>query len=467
MEYASMLFLLLFLVLFLVTQFLIPSVKWKNYALLLFSLVFYAWAGPVHLLVLLGLTLVCWFFGLQIRLSRRPAQKKGLLMVAMLVILICLAGFSYNSFLLGTIRTITGRPQVLPQVILPLGMTVYCLQMLSYLLDIYYGDLQPEPNILKLLTYTSLFYVSMGGPILRYGDAKKALSKRRLKIPEVSKGITRICMGAAKRYLLADSLSAVIDQYLIRSTAELAGVPVTGLWLGVILWAVRLYLRLSAYADVAVGIGQCCGIAVPENFSYPILSLSLTTFLRKWLITLGEFFRRYVEGPFSRHKTRPIIGSCIAFILMGLWLGGSWTYVLWGIFVALCLFVEKRYLRRMSPIISGVCGVIGIFFSFVFLSFTTMSRLGVGLRGLFGLNGNGFFRGEFFAGTSGVLLIILSLLFCLPLGTLAGNIWRNRFKDNLLMMTVSSVWEAVFPIALLALTAFWLLRFPGVPFLVF
>jgi len=156
-----------------------------------------------------------------------------------------------------------------------------------------------------------------------------------------------------------------------------------------------------------------------------------------------------------------------AFILMGLWLGGSWTYVLWGIFVALCLFVEKRYLRRMSPIISGVCGVIGIFFSFVFLSFTTMSRLGVGLRGLFGLNGNGFFRGEFFAGTSGVLLIILSLLFCLPLGTLAGNIWRNRFKDNLLMMTVSSVWEAVFPIALLALTAFWLLRFPGVPFLVF
>ena len=467
MMYANLLFLLLFLILHILSQTLIPTRGGKNAALLAASLLVYLWAGPVYILIPLILTAMAWFLG-GAMLRQPPKLRRVMLTGGIAVTVAVLVGFKYTDFLLGSVRSVFGAPSILPELVIPFGIGVYTLRLISYLTDIYRGDRKTPLSFPRLLTYSTLLYGSSAGPLMKAGDVDRQLRKRKTDPRQLSRGLSRICLGIGKKYLLADSLAVLADQYLVRSGQGLSQVPVTGLWLGVILSALRWYLLFSAYGDVAVGLGLTAGIKVEENFDYPLCSVSVTGMLSKWFISVGAFFRSYVGAPLAERTRSEFLGSMVCYVLMGLWFGGSWTFALWGVWVAVALVLENRYLSKLAPLISGLLGLAGMFLSFVFLSFTTLGRLGRGLLGLVGLSGNGFYSAETFSGLPGSwLLILVSLLFIFPLGTLVHNLWRSRFGQNLTMMTVASVWEAAWPLAVLALALIQVLGGDTAPFLTF
>ena len=381
---------------------------------------------------------------------------------------VALVLLKYTDFLLGSVRSLFGAPAVLPEIVVPFGIGVYTLRLISYLVDLYREELQPETSYVELLTYTLLPYGSSAGPLGRMDRMQKQLRKRKTDLRDISRGMSRICLGIGKKYLLADSLAVLVDQYLVRSTEGLRQVPVTGLWLGVILSALRWYLLFSAYADVSVGMAQTAGLKLEENFSRPLCKASVTGFLSGWFISVGDFFRKDVGKPLSERFRSEYLGMLVSYVLMGLWFGGSWTFALWGVWVAVALVLENRYAAKLHPTLSGLLGLAGMFLSFVFLSFTTLGRLGRGVLGLVGLNGNGFFRAETFASLGSTWpLILVSLLFVFPLGTVIHNLWRNRFRNNLTLMTVSGIWEAAWPLLVLALALIRTIRGETVPFLTF
>ena len=467
MMYANLLFLLLFLILHILSQTLIPSPKGKNLALLGSSLLVYLWAGPIYILIPLILTVMAWFLGSAMP-RQDPRPRRIMLIAGVAVSAAVLVIFKYTDFLLGSVRSVFGVPAILPEILVPFGIGVYTLRLISYLVDVCRGDVTRPLGFLDLLTYSTLVYGSSAGPLMKAEDVTRQLRKRKTDLREISRGISRICLGIGKKYLLADSLATLVDQYLVRSGQGLRQAPVTGLWLGVILSALRWYLMFSAYADVAVGLGLTAGLKIEENFDHSLCSLSVTKFLSKWFISPGAFFKKYVGSTVADRFRSEAIGSMVCLALMGLWFGGSWTFALWGVWVAVALVLESRYISRLGPVVSGLLGMAGIFMSFVFLSFTTMGRLGRCLMGLVGLNGNGFYSAEFFAGLSKVLPLILAcILFAAPIGTLVHNLWRQTFKKNLTMLTVASVWEAAWPLILLALALIRVVRGESAPFLTF
>lgn len=460
MTYAGILVLFLFLAANLLSQLLLPKASMKNAALLVSSLLFYGWAGPAYLLLLAGLSLVFWLCGLLIQDSQDAGKRKALLIGPIVLAVTALVVFRYGGLILSTTQSLFDVPKVLPKLAAPLGIAIYTLQLISYLVDVYRGDVPAEKKFWVLLTYSSLFHVSVGGPVLRYRDLRKALSQRRMHPGYISAGISRFALGFAKKFVLADSLALVVDQLLIRSNEGLATVPVVGLWIGVILSAIRVYLTFSGYADMALGLGFMSGLRYAENFDYPFLSASLSGFLSKWMCSVTSFFQDYVLLPLTNGgKNRGFVGLLVSCSLMGLWYGGSWNYLILGVYLALFLYLEQQYFSKLGSVPGGILGVIGIFLFFLLFSFTTLPRLGIALMGMIGLNGNGFFHRAFFAIFPKALpVVILSVLFCLPIGRILHNLYYTRFKDNLNLMTVASLWETVYPILLLIAAVVCILR---------
>ena len=468
LNYTSILFLSLLLVVHLLAQALIPSNRGKNTALLIASLALYAWAGPVYLLVLLALTLLAWLLGKAMGKSPAKGARTGMLTCGLVVIVGILVVLKYGRFLLGSFQHIFGVPAVLPEIVIPLGIGVYTLRLISYLLDVYRGEIPAETDYLSLLIWSSLFYGLSVGPLFHYKKNKHALEHRKFRLEGLNRGISRICMGLGKKYLLADSLAILVDQYLVRSREGLSAVPVTGLWLGIILSALRMYLLFSAYGDVAVGLSLATGMPVEESFRYPLCSVSVTGFVRKWFISIGDFFRTNVEQPIADRSGSKLLGTVVCCVLFGLWFGDSWSFALWGLWIAVCMTAEPRLGKHLHPLLSGLLGWAGIFLSFTFLSFTTLSRLGIALRGLVGLNGNGFFQATAFSGLPGSLpLILVCILFAVPTGTIVHNLWHGKFQNQPKMLMAAAVWENIWPLALIVLAVLYTLLGHGAAFLTF
>ena len=465
MTYTGILVLCLFLIANLVSQLLLPTPSMKNAALLVSSLLFYGWAGPGYLLLLVGLSLLFWVCGRLLQDSQDAGKRKALLVGPIVAAVAALVVFRYGGLILSTSQSLFGSPKKLPNLAAPLGIAIYTLQLISYLVDVYRGDVIAEKKFWVLLTYTSLFHVSLAGPVLRYKDIRKAMARRKMHPGYLSAGISRFALGFAKRFILADCLATVVDQFLIRSNQGLAMVPVVGLWIGILLSAIRVYLTLSGYADMALGLGFLSGLRYGENFNYPFLSASLGGFLSKWMSSVTSFFQDYVLFPMTQGgKKRIFVGLMASCVLMGLWYGQSWNFLILGVFLGLFLYLEQMYFSKLGPVPGGVLGVIGMFLFFLLFSFTTLPRLGIALKGLIGLNGNGFFHKEFFVMSPKVLpVIILSVLFCLPVGRILHNLYYAKFQDDLNLMTVATVWETVYPILLLAAAVICILR--GAPLL--
>ncbi len=339
MVFSSLFFYFIFLPLFLVLYYVIPKPA-KNYVLLIFSLVFYAWGEPVYVLLMLGMTLSDFLLGLLMqRFDSSPAKRKVCLILSIVIDLSCLAFFKYATFLVGSFNSIFKLSIPFKEIALPIGISFFTFQTMSYTIDLYRREISVEKNYAEYLMYVSMFPQLIAGPIVRYKTVKAELHERSVSKSDVIDGFLRFIFGLLKKVLLANRVGPVFDAALATQN------PTTVFaWLGAVAFTLQLYLDFSAYSDMAIGLGKMLGFKFGENFNYPLVSNSVTDFWRRWHISLSSWFRDYVYIPLGGNRCkipRQIFNLAVVWFLTGLWHGASWNYVIWGVYYGILLCLEK------------------------------------------------------------------------------------------------------------------------------
>ena len=417
MVFSNLFFLFVFLPLNLLCYSLAKTIRTRNIIMLMFSLFFYAWGEPVYVFLLVGMALADWFFARLIQKGRddgKMSLSKVGLIGALIVSLGLLGTFKYTGFLAETFHQLTGFPSVIPQIALPIGISFYTFQLISYVVDVYRGEVEAQKKFWLLLMYVSLFHQCIAGPIVRYQDVSRKILCRKASREEISRGISRFCTGLAKKALLANSCGALADTLLLsdavasnaaslsQNLATLQARPVLSLWLGVLAFMFQIYLDFSAYSDMAIGMGLMIGFHYKENFNYPYLSRSVSEFWRRWHISLGSFYRDYVYIPLGGNRRglpRTIANLFIVWFLTGLWHGASWNFVLWGLYFFVFIAVERLFLgkllERIPAVFSHLYLLIIFFFGWAIFRFRQPVLLNTVLGGMFGANGNPLTSFEF------------------------------------------------------------------------
>jgi len=301
MVFSSLIFVFAFLAICYLLYVLAPGIKAKNVVLLVFSLIFYAWGGPSFLLLLLGMTLACYVGA---RLIDKYQRKRKLWLIVTLVICLGLLGFfKYTGFLLSNIQNIFGVPETIPSITLPIGISFYTFQLISYVVDVYRGEVAAQKKYWVLLLYASLFHQCIAGPIIRYSDVEKEIVDRHVSRDDISRGVMRFSAGLAKKAILANGCAAIVAS-LVENNVDVASASSMSVLLAAIAYMLEIYLDFSAYSDMAIGMGLMIGFHYKENFNYPYIADSVTDFWRRWHISLSGFFRDYVYIPLGGNRVK-------------------------------------------------------------------------------------------------------------------------------------------------------------------
>ena len=386
MLFSGLTFLYYFLPAVLIAYFLVPD-GWKNGVLLFFSLFFYAWGEPKLALLMVVTILVFYLCGLAIGRANGQAARKRWMIVSVAIGLGLLGLFKYADFFIGSVNAVTGLSLPLLRLVLPIGISFYTFQCISYTVDVYRGDAAAQKNLISFGCYVSLFPQLIAGPIVRYTDVARELEGRTHSMEAFTLGLRRFLFGLGKKVLLANQFGALTTLYR-DSKAQ----SVLYCWLYALAFALQIYFDFSGYSDMAIGLGQIFGFRFPENFNYPYLSRSITEFWRRWHMTLGGWFRDYVYIPLGGNRvTRPrwFLNILAVWMLTGLWHGASWNFVLWGLVFAVFLLLEKGIpgLRRLPKGLSNAYVMLVVVLSFVLFNAESISQAGQDLAGMFGRAG--------------------------------------------------------------------------------
>ncbi|MBQ8267194.1 MAG: MBOAT family protein [Clostridia bacterium] len=472
MVFSSLFFLYLFLPLNLVIYYFAKTIKARNIVMLIFSLVFYAWGEPLYVLLLIFMTVCDWLISLYIgkQAAHGTKAKRGLWVMG-IVNLGLLGVFKYGSFVLENIGLIAGRNLGTLDIILPIGISFYTFQLISYVVDVYRGDVPAQKNFATLLLYVSLFHQCIAGPIVRYKDVCTELYERRATAQDLADGIWRFCFGLAKKAILANAMGSVADKML---SGDVSQTTALSLWIGVLAYSLQIYLDFSAYSDMAIGMGRMIGIHYRENFDYPYVSRSVTEFWRRWHISLGSFFRDYVYIPLGgnrKGRLRTYLNLFIVWFLTGLWHGASWNFVLWGLYFFVFIFIEKLFLLRVlskDKIVSHIYLILIVYFGWILFRFDNMGDILTVLRGMFGLNGNPFT--DFETTTllnSNIFILIFCALVSTPIVKKIGSLIRYTYMDKKAVSVLYTVGRIIIPLILLLLSTAALVGDSYNPFLYF
>ncbi|HPE14986.1 MAG TPA: MBOAT family O-acyltransferase [Bacilli bacterium] len=371
MVFSSAIFLFGFLPLTLTIYYLVPK-KIRNYILLFFSLIFYAWGGPKFLLVMLAIVFANYLCALLVDRYRKSA--KLFLMIGIIISLGVLSYFKYTNFYIETFNNVFNLDMSALNIVLPIGISFFTFQAMSYLIDVYRKKVKVQKNPLLVLLYVSLFPQLIAGPIVRYEDVEKEITKRNVTVSDFTEGLERFILGFAKKIIIANQMGRLADIVFDSSTIN---TPIA--WLGAIAYMAQIYFDFSAYSDMAIGIGRMLGFHFLENFNFPYISKSITEFWRRWHISLSTWFRDYVYIPLGGNKKgtkRQIINLAIVWILTGLWHGASWNFVLWGIYYLVILllekFVLKKVLNKLPSFLAHIYSLIIILFGWVLFRCETL-----------------------------------------------------------------------------------------------
>lgn len=386
MVFSSLLFLYAFLPVCLLLYFLVPGLTGKNIVLLFASLVFYAWGEPVYVFLMLAVAALNWGFGLLLGKKR----SKGLLALCVALNLASLVVFKYAGFLVENCNALFGTALRDPQISLPIGISFYTFQALSYSVDVYRKDVGVQRSYWKFLLYVSMFPQLIAGPIVRYVDVAAQIESRESDPENVFRGVTRFCVGLGKKVLLADHVGQVADQLL---GGSFTGATTLGIWLGALMYMFQIYFDFSGYSDMAIGLGRIFGFRYMENFKLPYTSKSISEFWRRWHISLSSFFRDYVYIPLGGNRRHVYLNLFIVWALTGLWHGASWNFVLWGLFFFVLLCIERLLKKQLSKIpkpVRHVLTLLLILISWNVFYHTDLGRLRESFAIFFGFAGSGF-----------------------------------------------------------------------------
>lgn len=395
MVFSNTLFFYLFLPINLILYYAVKSRKWKNFILIIFSLAFYAWGEPVWIFLLIFSSLVDYGHGLFIEKHRGTKLAKIGLLSSICINLGLLITFKYSAFLYENLNTIFNLSLEIPKFSLPIGISFYTFQTLSYTVDVYKGQVKAQKNFSKFLMYVSLYHQLVAGPIVRYSDVEEEIESRVTTIENFSSGISRFTIGLAKKVLIANVAGQFVTQYM---NSDLSSITVLEAWFGIAMFIIQIYFDFSGYSDMAIGLGKMFGFTYMENFNYPYISKSATEFWRRWYISLGSFFRDYVYIPLGGNRKNMIFNLFVVWFLTGIWHGASWNFILWGLYFGILVYLEKkilfRVLNKIPKIFSHIYLIVALLVGWTLFYFTDVNRAFEYIKILFGFTNNEFTNNE-------------------------------------------------------------------------
>lgn len=375
MVFSDSVFLFMFLPLTLAVYYAVPF-AFKNTVLFLTGLLFYAWGEPVYVLIMLLSTAIDYCAGrLMDRFDSNKNIRKATLLVSVVMNLSLLGIFKYGSFFIGSVNGIFGSAIPDPGLPLPIGISFFTFQSMSYTIDLYRRNIKVQKNFIDFAAFVTMFPQIVAGPIVRYEDVSAQLACRRIDLRSMSDGITRFVCGMCKKVLIANSIGALWTDV---KSQDYASMPAATAWLGIAAFTLQIYFDFSGYSDMAIGLGKMLGFDFPENFRYPYNSKSIAEFWRRWHITLGDWFKSYVYFPLggSRGSTAATIrNTLIVWLLTGLWHGASWNFILWGLYYGVLIILEKfvfrRLLERTPSALRHIFTMLAVVFGWVIFEITS------------------------------------------------------------------------------------------------
>ncbi len=469
MVFSSIVFLALFLPCVLLLYFIRSDIKWRNGVLLVFSLLFYSWGEPVWVLLMIGSAVINYFCALAIDRSRTVLARRLSLVIGVVASVAALFYFKYAAFFFNSLTGIAGSALKIPVLELPVGISFYTFQVLTYTVDVYMGKSPVQKSLSKLLLYISCFPQLIAGPIVQYTDVAKMLDERVTRADDFTAGIKRFVVGLSKKVLIANMCGSIIEQ--LPSVGDGQSLSVLCAWYIAALYSIQLYFDFSGYSDMAIGLGRVFGFTYKENFNYPYISKSATEFWRRWHISLGSFFRDYIYIPLGGNRkgmTRTIFNLLVVWMLTGLWHGASWNFVLWGLYYGIILIIERFVLadlmKKMPGFISVPITLVVVMVGWVIFYYTDLSAVGTHIGSMFGIGSAGF--------TDSVTMAVIRKYSFMPLiGVIAATpvipALRSKIKPDGAIERTSEVLSTVALTALLVLSVVFIVGQSYNPFIYF
>ncbi len=460
MVFSSITFLYYFLPILILVYYIVPS-KLRNLTILIFSLAFYFYGEPKYVLLLVVSFTLNYLFAKMIYKNK----SKTYLMIGVIINILILVYFKYTNFLIFNVNQIFKLSINFLDIVMPIGISFFTFQEVSYLIDVYKERVTPSSSLLNYATYVCLFPQLVAGPIVRYSQINEQLKSREHSFNNFSVGVTRFVLGLSKKVILANLLGTMYDEL-----STITQYTVLLFWLKAIGYTLQLYLDFSAYSDMAIGLGHMFGFSFTENFNYPLIANSITDFWRRWHITLSSFFKDYVYIPLGGNRVsfvKWLRNIFVVWFLTGLWHGASWNYILWGLYFALLLLIEKKVLKKRLEkhrVLSHVYTLFFVIISFVIFKNESIVELKKNLIGMFNFANYKLFDSTvLYYLKSYAILILVSVLASTPL---LKNIAKNLSKRKVLK-NFSIILEPVLIIILLVISTSSLISSTYNPFLYF
>lgn len=459
MLFSSMIFLWVFLPIVLIGNEILSrinvdedtKIKSKNMFLLAASFIFYAWGGIYYLLIMVASILINYYGGFYLghKLKKKEERKKCLILViaANLTILFVFKYFNMLIVIIENIINPSGGGSILgmqgtgilglPTIVLPIGISFFTFQAMSYVIDVYRGDASVQDNLFYFALYVSFFPQLIAGPIVRYHEVEEQIIYREEKQALRAMGIKRFCYGMGKKVLLANTFAKAADDIWALGGGNIKG---TVAWLGMICYTLQIYYDFSGYSDMAIGLGRMFGFRFAENFNYPYVADSIQEFWRRWHISLSTWFKEYVYIPLGgnrKGKNRTLLNLFIVFLLTGIWHGANFTFIGWGLFYAALLIIERLFLgeilkKNRFKVINHIYTMFAVMIAWVLFRSDTIYQAGSIIRGLFDFSGNNFQILSFLSNKL-ILFLIAGIAFCGPVQMKYGRWYRKRRKDAQIM----------------------------------
>jgi alginate O-acetyltransferase complex protein AlgI len=446
MVFSSLFFLFFFLPLNFILYFSFKSLKVRNFILVVFSLIFYAWGEPVWIGLLILSSLIDYGNGLFIEKHKGKSIAKWGLYSTLFFNLGFLLTFKYSDFIIDNLNFILGTAMSKPGFLLPIGISFYTFQTISYTIDVYKGEVKAQRSFLNFLLFVSLFHQLVAGPIVRYSHIDHEIENRRFNWRDFSNGISRFSIGLFKKVCIANIAGELCAQFLEQ---DILGLTVAGGWFGILMYSIQIYFDFSGYSDMAIGLGWMFGFHYHENFKYPYLASSISDFWRRWHISLSTFFKDYVYIPLGGNKHHQVRNLFIVWGLTGLWHGASWNFVLWGLYFGVLLFLEKIVLAKLlGKLFVGFRHLYALFFivlGWAIFYFTDIQRLFDFFRLIFGWTGNAWV--DFTTSqkiTENFWWLIFAVLLCLPVYGGFKYVTRLYIGNQIIRVTMSLILSFTF-----------------------
>ena len=414
MIFSSLTFIFIFLPIFLLIYYLVPN-KIKNLIILLFSLIFYAWGEPIYILLLLLSSIVDFSNGYFINKNKGNRKKQKVFLIISIIVNLSLLGiFKYTNFIISNLN-LFGLNISNPDIALPLGISFFTFQTMSYSIDVYRGNIKYEKNFINFMTYVCMFPQLVAGPIVRYSEIGKELNKREHSFNNFSLGMFRFLTGLFKKVLIANTMGVIFSL----ATNNVSNISLTTAWIGAISFSFQIFFDFSGYSDMAIGLGKMLGFSYPENFNYPYIAKNITGFWRRWHMTLSGWFKDYLYIPLGGNRVkvkRHILNLFLVWFLTGLWHGASWNFVLWGLYFFILLTLEKYIINKIKipNVLGHMITIFLIIISWVIFAFDDLSIMTTYLSKMF-INTNLIDSSSLFFIKNYFLIFIISIILSTPI----------------------------------------------------